>query len=388
MPAGGLVLDIIGRTLVHAHAASVVEQLIHQPAAFSITEGTLPKVQVVAGISLKNLGPRVWDPNSPYHLPALTAVMISYADFHSHRAARRRAMELGIHASLGIPQELQVFLDNGSFYFSARNEEIPIKEYEEFIKHTRPWWKPVPRDFIPVPRMSLAEQRECLNRTMRVNRSYRHDGYVPVAHISHVLDEYVVKIKANTQLAAKPRLALGAIVPNLLRASKAMPYRYVLDGLKKFRRDFAGKQIHVFGIGGTSTMHLAMLVGFDSVDSSGWRNRAARGIIQLPGTGDRIIAELGSWRGRELSHEEKRILRACSCPSCSRDGIAGLKATGARGFRNRATHNLWTLLEEVEWIRTNLAAGIYREAYKERLDNTIYRPLIEHLVNTLHRQSD
>ena len=35
-------------------------------------------------------------------------------------------------------------------------------------------------------------------------------------------------------------------------------------------------------------------MGVDSVDSSGWRNRAPRGIMQLPGSGDRMVAELGS----------------------------------------------------------------------------------------------
>lgn len=340
-------------------------------------------MEIVAGVSLKNLSPRVWDPGSPYYLPSLKAVMLSYADFHRQRAQRRRAMELGINASLDIPETIKVFLDNGSFYFSASGETVPAREYEEFVEHARPYWKPVPRDFIPIPRMSLAEQRQCLNRTMRVNRSYQRDGYVPVAHISLVLDEYVARIKAHAQLAVKPRIALGAIVPNLLRASKAMPYRRILEGLKTFRRDFADKQIHVFGIGGTSTLHLATLVGIDSVDSSGWRNRAARGIIQLPGSGDRVIAELGSWRGRQLSREEMRTIRACRCPACQLEGLKGLKATGVRGFCNRATHNLWTLLEEATWIESHLAACTYSEAYEGRLDNTIYRPLIEYLVNAL-----
>jgi queuine/archaeosine tRNA-ribosyltransferase len=126
-----------------------------------------------------------------------------------------------------------------------------------------------------------------------------------------------------------------------------------------------------------------MLLGIDSIDSSGWRNRAARGIIQLPGSGDRIIAELGSWKGRSLSQQEVKILRACLCPACQREGIRGLKATGVRGFRNRATHNLWTLLQEAKWIEKNMAAETYYEEYKEHLDNTIYRPLIEYLVNRL-----
>ena len=93
-------------------------------------------------------------------------------------------------------------------------------------------------------------------------------------------------------------------MPNLLRTSKAIPYKEILEGLRRVRQTFADEEIHVFGIGGTATLHLAALLGMDSVDSSGWRNRAARGIVQLPGSGDRIVANLGSWRGREPSEAD------------------------------------------------------------------------------------
>lgn len=181
-------------------------------------------MKVVAGINLKSLEPRVWDPKSKYHLPELKAVMVSYADLCQWPAQRRRSMENGIHASLGIPKRIKVYLDNGAFYFSSRGEQIPIREYEEFVEEAGPDWKPVPRDFIPTPCMSLQEQRECLNRTMRVNRTYQHNGYVPVAHISRVLTDYVTRIKTHEQLFTKKAIALGAIVPNLLRTPKALTY--------------------------------------------------------------------------------------------------------------------------------------------------------------------
>ena len=44
---------------------------------------------VVAGLSLKNLEPRVWDANSPYHLPGLKAVMVSYGDSFFTAEVRR-----------------------------------------------------------------------------------------------------------------------------------------------------------------------------------------------------------------------------------------------------------------------------------------------------------
>ena len=72
---------------------------------------------LVAGLSLKNLKPRVWDMHSPYYLSDVQAVMVSYADFHRMPAQRRRAMEQGLHTYLGIPERIKVYLDNGAFYF-------------------------------------------------------------------------------------------------------------------------------------------------------------------------------------------------------------------------------------------------------------------------------
>jgi 7-cyano-7-deazaguanine tRNA-ribosyltransferase len=344
-------------------------------------------LEIVAGLSLKNLKPRVWDPTSSYYLSNLQAVMVSYADFHQMPVRRRKAMEQGLHTSLAVPETVKVYLDNGAFYFLSRDGEIPRKDYEQFVAEARPDWWPIPQDFIPTPKMTQEQQRDCLRRTMAMNRAYHQDGYVPVIHISRFLKEYFVEIKTHDRLSQKPDIALGGIVPNLLRAPKAMPYTEVLDSLQQVKREFAGKQIHIFGIGGTATLHLAALLGVDSVDSSGWRNRAARGIVQLPGSGDRVVAELGNWRGRRPSPEEWDRLAECQCPACQQHGLDGLKAKGIQGFCNRATHNLWTLLEEARLIEKHLAAGTYNEWYTEHVENSTYLPLIEQALALRNRLS-
>jgi 7-cyano-7-deazaguanine tRNA-ribosyltransferase len=335
---------------------------------------------VVAGLSLKNLHPRVWDVASPYYLPDLQAVMVSYSDFHQMPAQKHRAMDKGLHEYLGVPEGVKVYLDNGAFYFLARSGETPKEDYEELVERAKPDWWPIPQDFIPTPVMSDEEQRWCFHRTMRINSDYEHDGYVPVVHIGRFLEEYVIDIVAHPRLSEKRSVALGGIVPNLLRAPKAVPYQVVLDALVHVRRTFADKEMHVFGIGGTATLHLAALLGVDSVDSSGWRNRAARGIVQLPGSGDRMVAELGSWRGRRLSSQEHEALQGCFCPACIQFGLEGLAASGIEGFCNRATHNLWVLLEEARWIKDHLESGIYKEQYKDRLNNSIYSRLVDRVV--------
>lgn len=335
---------------------------------------------VVAGTGLKNLNPRAWDLTSPYHLPGLRAIMISYADFFNAPPQREKAMDQGLHAYLGVPHGVRIYLDNGAFFFLGHGSEVPEQEYIEFVERAKPDWWPIPQDIIPTATMALEEQRACFARTMESNLAYQHDGFMPVIHVSRFLNEYTVAVKANEQLAAKPGIALGGMVPNLLRASKAIPYQDILDSLEHVREEFADKHIHVFGLGGTATLHLAALLGIDSVDSSGWRNRAARGIVQLPGSGDRSVAELGSWRGRQPVQMEWERLATCPCPTCRLYGLDGLKAGGTAGFCYRATHNLWTLLDEARQIEEHLAAGTYLDWYITHLDNSIYRPLIEQVA--------
>jgi 7-cyano-7-deazaguanine tRNA-ribosyltransferase len=166
-------------------------------------------MEVVAGLSLKNLHPRVWDVASPYYLRDLRAVMVSYSDFHRWLAQKRRAMEKGLHEYLGVSEGVKVYLDNGAFYFLARSGETPREEYEEFVERAKPDWWPIPQDFIPTPVMSDEEQRRCFDRTMRTNLDYEHNGYTPVVHIGRFLEEYVEQIAAHPRLSEKRSVALG-----------------------------------------------------------------------------------------------------------------------------------------------------------------------------------
>ena len=337
-------------------------------------------MQVVAGLSLKNIHPRVWDPASPWYLKELKAIMVSYADFRQMPARRRAAMRRGLREYLGVPESVSIYLDNGAFYFASKGGEPGARGYRRFIQKAKPDWRPVRFDAIPSPQMSWQTQLACCRRTMKINQLYQRDGYVPVIHAGRYLGRYLEAIESNPGLAAKEWIALGGLVPNLLRTPKAAKYSSILDDLIAVRDRFPKKRIHVFGIGGTATLHLAALLGFDSVDSTGWRNRAARGIIQLPGSGERIVAELGNWRGRRPSKEERAQLEKCRCPACRQSGLRGLRSGGISGFSHRATHNLWVLLEEARWVTERLAKGTYKRCYRQRLDNTIYLPLIEEVL--------
>ncbi len=337
-------------------------------------------MEIVAGLNLTSIKPRVWEEESPYHLPQLSAVMVSYAQFHQSPARSRRAMDDGLHASLGIPEHVKIYLDNGAFKFSRAGGEVPREVYKEFVKKAKPNWYAIPQDYIPSPHMNYYRQNQCLEKTMVVNQEFSYDGYVPILHVGRCINKYIRLFNEDEKLQEKPIYAIGGIVPNLLRAPKAMSYQKILNKVYKVRETFADKKLHLFGVGGTSTLHVAALLGMDSVDSVGWRTRAARGLVQLPGIGDRSIADLGNWKVREPNSQESEKLEKCPCPACKQHGREGLEAKGTYGFCNRATHNLWTLLEENRMIQEHLKAGTYADWYKDHLHNTIYRPLIDQLV--------
>jgi 7-cyano-7-deazaguanine tRNA-ribosyltransferase len=306
--------------------------------------------------------------------------MVSYGDFHKMPAHHNAAVRHGVREFLVAPAHIQIFLDNGAFYFARNKGEPSQRKYREFIRRAKPDWYPVRFDAIPIPQMTAREQRACYERTMRFNTAYQHDGYVPVVHVCSLLDEYVEALKRNRRLLEKKSLALGGLVPNLLRSPKALGYDKILSALQRVSDEFPKKHLHVFGIGGTATLHLAYLLGMDSIDSSGWRNRAARGIIQLPGTGDRSVVKFGNWRGRAPSDSEWKSLGNCRCPACKRFGVRGLKQSGIEGFCNRAAHNLHVLLEEAKWLERQTAKQSYDRRFRSRLDNSIYLPLLEKLV--------
>jgi tRNA-guanine family transglycosylase len=166
------------------------------------------------------------------------------------------------------------------------------------------------------------------------------------------LDAY---LEALQRLGQTRQLALGGLVPHLLNSPGARR-RQTIALLHRVRRAFPGR-IHAFGIGGVVTLHLAAALGVDTADSSGWRQRAARGLILLRARGERQAVKHGSWQGRPLSPEEWHELERCRCPACRAHGAVGLRATQLTGFIKRAIHNLSMLLEETALINRHLEQG-------------------------------
>jgi len=63
----------------------------------------------------------------------------------------------------------------------------------------------------------------------------------------------------------------------------------------------------------------------------------------------------------------------------SESRLEGLKAKKTFGFCNRATHNLWVLLDEARLIEKHLDEGTYDGWYEDHVENSTYKPLIDFL---------
>jgi 7-cyano-7-deazaguanine tRNA-ribosyltransferase len=310
-------------------------------------------VEVVAGLSLKNWRPRVWDRSSPEFVPRLTAVMLSFDEIRRRPVLHRRAVAEGLGAVLGRDEaSLRVYVDNGAFACLGRGDEPDVEGFRRFVGAVRPAWYPVPADYIPRPTDSEPRQRVLFERTLAVMRAHAGDGYCPVIHTGPWLDRY---LEALRELGLDRHLAVGGLVPHLLNSPGAQRRR-TIGLLRRVRREFPGR-IHAFGIGGIVTLHLAAALGFDSADSSGWRHRAARGLVILRGRGERLAVKLGSWLGRPLTTADRDELRHCRCPACRARGAEALTRTGIEGFAARAVHNLTILLDEAALIDSHLAKG-------------------------------
>jgi 7-cyano-7-deazaguanine tRNA-ribosyltransferase len=65
--------------------------------------------------------------------------------------------------------------------------------------------------------------------------------------------------------------------------------------------------------------------------------------------------------------------------------LPAVHSRGVKGQRysrlcNRVTHNLWTLLEEARQIEEHLADGTYEAWYGQHVENSVYRPLIDYVL--------
>ncbi len=308
-------------------------------------------MEVVAGLSLKNLRPRVWDRRSPEFVPKLQAVMLSFDEFRRLPHLLRFAMTDGFPAVLGIgcpglSRQRGVLLPGAGD--SAGGGRVP---------GVRPG--DVRRRGIRYRRISSRGRptRGVARRRWSIGRSgcWRPTPTTAIAPSSTPAPGWNATWKLSTVLAARRSWPSAA----WCRTCSTAPARSGVrrSGASGGCGTSSPARSTPSASAGSSPCTWRRPWGSTRLDSSGWRQRAARGLVVLKGRGERMAVKLGSWKGRAIEPAEWEELARCRCPSCRRRGVEGLKAVGVEGFAHRAVHNLWAVLEEAGADRPAPGAG-------------------------------
>jgi hypothetical protein len=335
------------------------------------------KLRLVVGTQLR-ANVNFWTAGTASYVGGVEALMVSFAEMIERRGIMVAVAKSGLGHHLRFRGD--IFLDNGSYTMLRDGGKPRIDEYVDFVARAKPDWFPVPVDYLPSPSNSRLVARRLAEKTARINDLFGHSGYVPVVHMGPHFAEY---FRRTLQTLKPERIAVGGMVPYLRFGAGADP-RKALEQLATARKSFDGS-LHVFGFGGGITsLHLAAALGVDSVDSSGWRVRAARGFILVPGCGERMINRIGGWDGPCPSPDELLTLRACGCYPCRTLGLKALTERGRIGFENRAVHNLWILLHERRMLNSRSSAKLKTWSLA-RLCHNRMRYLVEHAFEVTRR---
>jgi len=301
----------------------------------------------------------------PWHFFKVDGLMINaYEILHNDSVAERVRSE-GAHKYMKF--DGLITMDSGGYLFMKRGEmdvtpEAILALYEE--------GKPdfgVVLDFPVTPNLprEVVEERlsKTLENTRRMLKSRRsaNPALIPVIH-GH--DEETIRryVKRLREIGDFDVYGIGSLVPSVFNAKGVGGIHNVVRIISLVRTLLPDKIIHVFGVGGTLTMHLMFYAGADSIDTTSWRTKAAFGAIQLSGSGDRYITPRKRHKQYpKLSEEEQRILDECECPACKKEGLEGL----TKSFTLRALHNAWVYQREVERARELMRSGEYGRYVRE-----------------------
>jgi tRNA-guanine family transglycosylase len=194
----------------------------------------------------------------------------------------------------------------------------------------------------------------------------------PVVHGRDV-DEVARNAEALWRITpSPPMVCVGGLVPLLrrtggVRSESSQVISFIANSLSVVRSVFPRSMLHALGAGAPRTVVAALALGADSVDSIAWRRAAGFGTVFAPGSGERFVETRQRARPSSRPNLLAKEVASCRCPIC------GEVASGARisalstGYRARAAHNAWVLLEEAAEFRRAKLAGTLASHLQSRL---------------------
>lgn len=321
----------------------------------------------------------------PWKHFSLDGVMVNACEILGKTKANNSVRKKGIHGHLEFKGP--IMMDSGGFQFMKKKElDIDPKKILKLYEESKPNFGVV-LDHPLGPNLSHEEKMDRWLKTLTNTRIMVANHYtdctklVPVVH-GHKLEEIEWFLQELDKISAFDFLGIGSLVPSVFSTKGAGGIANVVEIVNFVRKKLPERRIHVFGVGSALTMHLMFYAGADSVDSSGWRTKAAYGAIQLPGIGDRYITPRKRHKTyRDLSENEKEILAQCECPVCKKEGLETLK----KSFTARALHNAWVFQKEIEIARKMIENNEYESYAQKVLENSAFYNVFEYAMKLKDR---
>ena len=313
--------------------------------------------------------------SAPWKYFKVDGVLVNAYDFMQHPVAFEKARKNKIHNYLGFKGP--VLMDSGGFLFMKKKKmDVSAEQITSFYEETKPNFGVVlDHPLMPNlrPKESMKRKMKTLQNTriMMKKRITKNPVLIPVIHgyKPSEIRWYVRKLEKIEKFSI---YGIGSLVPALYNVKGMGGILNVMRVIIEIRKQIPRAKLHVFGTGGSLTMHLMYYAGANSLDSSAWRTKAAFGAIQMSGMGDRWITK--SIRKKpypQLSKEEKKKLENCKCPMCRNYGLSRLK----NNFTARAIHNAWIHQQEVKKARKLIHENRYEEYVSKIMGKTNFYSL-------------
>lgn len=348
------------------------------------------------------LGHRVGGTPRPWHSFELPGVLMNACDILLTGRTAERARTLGLNEYLGLPASMPVLLDSGGYLYLKRSRfEADPAEVLQLYEELQPTIGVVldhPLDPFANRQANRERWRRTLANTLSMFERNGHVTLMPTVHAHSVAQAKTACSELRSIVREPFAVGIGSLVP-LMRgrhdrgmlkagesghgdsasASHQSSRHLALEIVKTVRSEFPNSFLHVFGVGGTTTMHLMFALGVDSLDSIGWRLKAGYGAVQLPGLGDRLTGAAPRERRTLLAFDEsaKALLYQCACPVCRQHANLESRLRALESsFDNRAMHNAWVFVQEAAAFREQARMGNVQHFVERRLATSPLRSLL------------
>lgn len=336
--------------------------------------------------TILNGSPKPWIYFSEKHGINLKGLLINAYEIIKSTRYQKTIFEEGIHNFLKFQKT--VFMDSGG-YLIQKNQalNIHVDDVIDVYQKTNPDIM-VNLDHPHSPFLSKKENLSNWKKSM-LNWDKMYDINPDIMPVIHGYTKKHVKEACDEIESYNTKsISIGSLVPFIraingtgVIASKSgfntfsgySAKHFIIDLIKYVRDRFPDKFLHVFGIGSSSTMHLMFSLGVDSVDSMGWRLKAAYGAIQMPFTADRFLSSLNGRRGKRpiLNEEEKKRFNKCKCGIHSEYSYDTIDVS----FEPKAIHNAYVYLKENIKSIDEIENENYYDFVENRLSKSVYKNL-------------